>query len=254
MEPILDRKLFVYSRKVRYDFAHAFAALTLSTVVVVSLFTYVYSDGHPLLAVREGAAALTAAGSHLYSRANLALAEVSVPDSTLPKIDASALVGSASEGAASFLRSVASWLDPIAPAQTVDYVRGSATPANTARGISAQQPNRPATTTVIYQTIRQPVVERIIERSLPPVLTGMTDEAITARLQQLDNRWSSQLAALSASIPSPREFVSQPVFSQSQRIDTLSNADISNADVTSSTWTGGTIRDATITGGSVTAT
>ena len=97
--------------------------------------------------------------------------------------------------------------------------------------------------------IEQPVVERLVTTERVVTQGGVSESDLLFRLNTLDNKLTSQINALSASIPSfsgPAQstVVTTQAFAQSNKIDQLNGVDI----------TGGTISNATISGGSVTAT
>jgi Chaperone of endosialidase/Domain of unknown function (DUF5011) len=104
----------------------------------------------------------------------------------------------------------------------------TSTPLSHAAAITPPQPSS-------QTIINYPVIERIIEREVPPAITGVpaqagiTQAVLDVQLQQLDNKFSSKLAALSAS--SNYSYAPATAFAQSQRIDNLGNLTISNATV-----------------------
>jgi len=105
------------------------------------------------------------------------------------------------------------------------------------------QPTGPTT------IIQQPVVERVLTTERVVTQGGISESDLIFRLNTLDNKLTSQIYAVSASIPSfsgPAQttVVTTQSFAHSNKIDQLGGVDI----------TGGTISGATITGGSVTAT
>lgn len=91
-----------------------------------------------------------------------------------------------------------------------------------------------------HNIINQPVVERIIEREVAVV---PSTAQFTTALRELEASFSERLALVAASIPSTQQFVSAPVFAQSQRIDNLSNVTITGA-----TITGGSVEASSISG------
>lgn len=101
-----------------------------------------------------------------------------------------------------------------------------------------------ATTTVVNNYITKPVVERVIERTLPSASSGITSSELDARLQELTGKFSTQLAEIAAvNAAAPNNFVTVPVFAQAQRIDNLANVTILNP-----TITGGSVSGTSITG------
>jgi hypothetical protein len=108
--------------------------------------------------------------------------------------------------------------------------------SETSRLATAPVPTQPITSALQRPVILyQPVIERIVAGAMPVAITGVTQAQLNAQLQQLDTRYSSQLAAVSASIGSaPTNYISVPAWSPSQRIDNLSNVTITNANLTAS--------------------
>jgi hypothetical protein len=129
-------------------------------------------------------------------------------------IDASAAIDHAADAVSDFLRALISRFTPLRAA--------SATQEKSAPITTPPPVAQPATTTIVYQTITQPVIERVVERGT--VLGASTDsDAVTQdELDAALNAVRSQFGLLSASIGA-NTFVSTPTFAQSQRIDTLSN-------------------------------
>ncbi|HEY4514246.1 MAG TPA: hypothetical protein VJH69_02880, partial [Candidatus Paceibacterota bacterium] len=94
----------------------------------------------------------------------------------------------------------------------------------------------------------QPVIERIVETQRVLAVGGITEDILNEKINQLDNKLSSQMFSLSAANSTA---VSQTyhVVSQTNRIDNLSSVAIS-----SPTITGGTITDSNISGGTISGT
>ena len=137
--------------------------------------------------------------------------------------------------------------------------RQAATTASTSSSQTASTSFAPASSTSTAAgnpPVVQRVVERIVERALPtytiaspPAGGGITEAILNDRLDQLDNKLSSRIFSLSASLTSvPNSLPASGGVTNnvalSQRIDNLDGTHIARAVIT----------DATISGGNVTAT
>ena len=99
-----------------------------------------------------------------------------------------------------------------------------------------------STQPIVYQTVNQPVIERVIERQRVVTEDGVSETTLADRLNQLENK----LRALIFSQSSQQSAQTSAVYNAvalSQRVDKLSGTNISNP-----TITGGSITGSSITG------
>ncbi len=102
-----------------------------------------------------------------------------------------------------------------------------------------ESPSRPQTgQAIVYQTIQQPVIERVVETERVVTQGGISENALADRLNGLENKLRSLIFSQGSAQSAQTSAVYNAV-AQSQRIDNLSNVTITNP---------------TITGGSVMAT
>jgi hypothetical protein len=146
---------------------------------------------------------------------------------------------------ASFLAPFTKILQPVTVATATPPRAAPRNAAQTAQvgavGVTASTrspaPKAPATTTTatVHRRINQPIIERIIERAMPPVVIGVTEAQLNARLQQLNNKFTSQLAALSAAYAGPSPVPASGgvwnAIALTNRIDQLSGVSITDATV-----------------------
>ena len=140
-------------------------------------------------------------------------------------------------------------------ASTPSTSSGQATPPQAASTSFASA--SPTSAAAANPPVLQRVVERIVERALPTYTIaqgGITEAILNDRLNQLDNKLSSQIFSLSASLTSvPNSFPASGGTTNnvalSQRIDNLTGTNIADA-----TITGGSITGATISGSDVIVT
>ncbi|MBI5644463.1 hypothetical protein HY970_00005, partial [Candidatus Kaiserbacteria bacterium] len=127
--------------------------------------------------------------------------------------------------------------------------------ANKRESLATKSPSLvPASTptTIVTHPVTERVIERIIEPSSPSQIAsagGITEEYLSGRLQELDNKLSSKIYSITSvsSPPASGGLANQIVLTQ--RIDTLRDVGISN-----SRFTHGDITDATITNSTISAT
>jgi len=113
------------------------------------------------------------------------------------------------------------------------------------------QTTQPAGSTTIVQ---QPVIERVITTERLVTQGGVSESDLIFRLNTLDNKLTSQIYAVSASIPT-FSGPAQSTAVTTQTVALLNNIDqLTNTTINTPTISGGTISGATISGGSVTAT
>jgi hypothetical protein len=118
-------------------------------------------------------------------------------------------------------------------------------PSNVPDTSTSSPPLAPSPRTVI----NQPVIERVIEtQRIVAAAGGITDDILSQRLNQLDNKLSSRMYALTSASSPPASGGLQNQIAITQRIDRLSNTDIA-----SPTIHGGSIDGTSITGSSVNA-
>jgi len=137
-----------------------------------------------------------------------------------------------------------------AVAPDLEFSRGNFAPEDSSRVLIAQSVPAPAPAPEPIPppspvTPVLPVVERIVERVVvqapPPTLAqlgGISEDVLAERLNQLENKLTSQIYAISAqgSANSTKIIEHHYAFAQAQKIDNLSGVDISN-----STFSGGSI-------------
>ena len=99
-----------------------------------------------------------------------------------------------------------------------------------------------STPPIVYQTVNQPVIERVIERQRVVTEGGITEATLGDRLNLLENKLRSLIFSQSSQQGAQTSAVYNAV-ALSQRIDNLSGTNISNP-----TITGGTITASSITG------
>lgn len=128
------------------------------------------------------------------------------------------------------------------------------TPALDFLAMTTPEVSTPPTTTTASDApqttiIQQPVIERIVERTVPaPAASGISEQTLAGRLASLKDDLLLRIAAV-ASAPiafsgsAPTTPVSTATFATSQRIDQLTNTAINTP-----TITGGTITGASISG------
>ena len=107
-----------------------------------------------------------------------------------------------------------------------------------------------STQPIVYQTVNQPVVERVIERQRVVAEGGITEAALSDRLNLLENKLRSLIFSQSSQ-QSARTSAVYNAVALSQRIDNLSGTNISNPTITGGSITGtsiiGTISNAIAT-------
>ena len=97
-----------------------------------------------------------------------------------------------------------------------------------------------STPPIVYQTVNQPVIERVIERQRVVTEDGVSETTLADRLNQLENK----LRALIFSQSSQQSAQTSAVYNAvalSQRIDNLSGTNISNPTITGGSITGSSI-------------
>ena len=97
-----------------------------------------------------------------------------------------------------------------------------------------------STQPIVYQTVNQPVIERVIERQRVVTEDGVSETTLADRLNQLENK----LRALIFSQSSQQSAQTSAVYNAvalSQRIDNLSGTNISNPTITGGSITGSSI-------------
>ncbi len=111
----------------------------------------------------------------------------------------------------------------------------------------------PGALTSPTQVIREPVIERVVEKVQPVVQGGIDAATLDARLAALNTDLSSRMSALASANSAQTTNVYNTV-SAGLRGDNFDDVNVSDSDITGSRWSGGSITGATISGGSVTAT
>ena len=146
---------------------------------------------------------------------------------------------------------------PSSPTVTVNVT--PQTPATTteavpspAQSFTATQtsPSKPLTQTII----NQPVIERVVETQRIITEGGITEALLDSRLQQLNNKLSSQISALTAQGSANSAAVSQTyqVIAQSTKIDQLTNTHINTPIISGGSISGASISGASISGSDLT--
>ena len=122
-------------------------------------------------------------------------------------------------------------LTPLPPAASA--------PAKNATGPPAML--RPATTTVIHQTINQPVIERVVERRE----SGVSEAYVAGRVEETEKRLAALIAAVSSqgNANSAQIAYNWNALGIAMRVENLSGTNISNP-----TITGGSVTASSITG------
>ncbi|MEK7132551.1 MAG: hypothetical protein AAB830_00715, partial [Patescibacteria group bacterium] len=93
--------------------------------------------------------------------------------------------------------------------------------------------------------INQPIVERVIETQRLLSVGGISEDILNQRIQQLDNKLTSQMYSLTSAQSTQSAQIYQ-VISQTNRINQLTSVAISNATITDSSFAGSSISAATL--------
>ena len=97
-----------------------------------------------------------------------------------------------------------------------------------------------STQPIVYQTVNQPVIERVIERQRVVTEGGITEATLGDRLNLLENKLRSLIFSQSSQQSAQTSAVYNAV-ALSQRIDNLSGTNISNPTITGGSITGSSI-------------
>ena len=97
-----------------------------------------------------------------------------------------------------------------------------------------------STPPIVYQTVNQPVIERVIERQRVVAEGGITEATLGDRLNLLENKLRSLIFSQSSQQSAQTSAVYNAV-ALSQRIDNLSGTNISNPTITGGSITGSSI-------------
>ncbi|KKW23449.1 MAG: Hemagluttinin family protein, partial [Candidatus Kaiserbacteria bacterium GW2011_GWB1_52_6] len=127
---------------------------------------------------------------------------------------------------------------PVSPPQQVAQVPSSPTPARTTLSPALAQS---------YGETKQTVIERVIEQHIVSA-GGITEEILNQRLQQLDNKLTSQIYSITSVSTPPASGGFTNEIALTQRIDNLSGTIITNPAITGGTIKSVTISDSTWSG------
>ncbi|MFA5838579.1 MAG: immunoglobulin-like domain-containing protein [Candidatus Paceibacterota bacterium] len=122
----------------------------------------------------------------------------------------------------------------------------SKTPSSPSSPSSPSLSDLPLTKTVVIEGPTR-IVERILEKQ--SIVSGISKEELESKIQQLDNKLSSKIYAVSSGTPNSVQTVYQMV-SQTNKIDKL----VSGVEIVSPAITGGTLKDTIVTGSTFSGT
>ena len=248
-------------------FAHYAEETMKSTVASVSNPTPILSIGENLKG-ELAAVALDPAGAFTDAMSNLARSfnstvdgfvyAIAFPDSLVPAQNSSP--GSTARGTVAV--SVSPYRPLNAP-QSGASATSSGSPGGTLRGehsasqnVLAKTATSSRTTTIPSSPSGQapnPVVERIIQTERIVSMGGISEDVLNRKLEQLDNKLTSQMFSLSAA-NSTQTAQTYQVVAQTNRIDQLANVAISGATITGSSFSGSSVSAANISTGDLSAT
>ena len=170
-------------------------------------------------------------------------------------------LASAAQSAAGFLRAIASLLDPFSTNTAPAYVSANATPAAPSSANIAS-----ASTTIVYRTISEPIIERVVQAAPEPLsdATFVTQSQYQTGLSALDDSLRKFIEAntFSSAASPPLGGGESNTIAAANAINNLSGVTITNANLTASEipaldylpLSGGTLSGDLIIGGNATST